>query len=338
MRTLVTGGGGFLGLHIVELLKQHGHSVKVLSRNHHPALQAAGAIHIQADIRNPTAVTNACSNIDAVFHTAAVPGIWGPRQHYFSINLDGTLNVINACLKQNVRTLVYTSSPSVVFDGSDHLNANESLPYPNRWLCHYPHSKALAEKAVLEASGKQSLLTCALRPHLIWGPRDNHLVPKLLNAAQHGKLRQVGHGQNLVSVSYVENTAAAHLDAEIALRTTAKPAGHAYFINEPEPVNLWNWINLLLERAKLPPVRQQISAKSAYAAGAVCECLWKLLTLKSDPPMTRFLAQQLAGSHAYSIQAAIRDFNYKPRFTIEQGLDKMQPDLDRFSSHRTIQH
>lgn len=332
MRVLVTGGGGFLGLHIVEQLRNQGHTVRVLCRKHYPAVAATGSQLIQGDIRDPQLVLSACDGVDAVFHTAAVPGIWGPRSHYLSINYQGTLNVLKACQTRKVARLIHTSSPSVVFDGSDHINADESTPYPKRWLCHYPFSKALAEQAVLNASGQHGLLTCALRPHLIWGPRDNHLIPKLLHAASHGRLRQVGAGQNLVSVSYVENAAAAHLAAEAALRTTGKPAGQAYFINEPAPVNLWNWINLLLNRAGLPAVERRISARAAWAAGTTLEALWTLLRLKSDPPMTRFVAAQLAGSHAYSIAAAIRDFGYCTHVTMDEGLNRLQPDLDRIAS------
>lgn len=332
MQTLVTGGGGFLGLYIVEQLRLQGHAVRVLSRGHYPAIAAAGAEHIQGDIRDYAIVSRACEGVEAVFHTAAVPGIWGPRSLYFSINYEGTRNVLKACRSRRVARLIHTSSPSVVFDGSDHVNTDESAAYSKRWLCHYPHSKALAEQAVLTASGEDGLLTCALRPHLIWGPRDNHLIPKLLQAARSGRLRQVGAGDNVVSVSYVENAAAAHLAAELALRTTGKPAGRAYFINEPEPVNLWNWINLLLSRAGLPPIRRHISARTAWAAGAALEVLWGLLRLKSDPPMTRFVAAQLSGSHAYSVAAAVRDFGYQTHVTMEEGLRRLQADLDRFAA------
>jgi nucleoside-diphosphate-sugar epimerase len=336
MQALVTGGGGFLGLYIVEQLRKHGFAVRVLCRRHYSAVADTGAELIQGDIRDASVVLRACRGVEAVFHTAAIPGVWGPRDLYFSSNLQGTLNVLNACRSQKVARLIYTSSPSVVFDGSDHLGADESVPYATRWLCHYPHSKALAEQSVLAASGHQGLLTCALRPHLIWGPRDNHLIPKLLHAARSGRLRQVGSGQNMVSVSYVENAAAAHLAAEYALRTTGKPAGRAYFINEPEPVNLWNWINLLLSRAGLPPIRRRISLRAAWTAGAALELVWTLLRLKSDPPMTRFVAAQLAGSHAYSIAAAVRDFGYQTHVTMEEGLKRLQPDLDRIAA--TVPH
>ncbi len=328
MKALVTGGGGFLGLYIVEQLRAAGHDVRVLSRGHYPALTTLGVETLQGDLRDPSAVTNACRGIDAVFHVAAVPGVWGTWDTYHGINTAGTLNVISACRDSGVQRLIYTSSPSVVFDGTDHINADESLPYPRKWLCHYPHSKALAEQAVLAANAANGLRTISLRPHLIWGPRDNHLIPRLIQKARAGQLRQVGSGDNIVSVAYVENAAAAHLQAETALRNSLTAAGRAYFINEPDAVNLWSWINLILERAGLPPVTRKISATLAWHAGSILETAWKLLRRRGDPPMTRFVAAQLSGSHSYSIAAAQRDFGYRPLVTTEEGLRRMQPDLD----------
>lgn len=329
MQTLVTGGGGFLGLYIVEQLLQQGHSVRVFCRGQYPALKALGVPAVQGDLRDEAAVNDACRDVEAVFHTAAVPGVWGDWKMYHGINTEGTLNVIRACQKQCVSRLIYTSSPSVVFDGADHVDADESLPYPATWLCHYPHSKALAEQAVLAANDGVSLRTISLRPHLIWGPRDNHLIPRLIQKARSGRLRRVGDGTNVVSVAYVENAAAAHIQAEISLRKSTKAAGRAYFINERDAVNLWDWINLILAKTSLPPVEKTISRTTATRLGAAFEAVWNLFRLGGEPPMTRFIAAQLAGSHSYSIAAAERDFGYRPLYSTEEGLRRLQPDLDR---------
>jgi nucleoside-diphosphate-sugar epimerase len=230
-----------------------------------------------------------------------------------------------------VQRLIYTSSPSVVFDGHDHVDAEESLTYPTDWLCHYPHSKALAEQALLAANHNDGLRTVSLRPHLIWGPRDNHLIPRLIRKARSGRLRRVGDGSNVVSVAYVENAAAAHLQVEASLRKSTQAAGRAYFINEPDAVNLWDWIDLLLHRAGLPPVERSVSKTAAVRIGHVLETVWKVLRLKSEPPITRFVAAQLAGSHSYSIAAAQRDFGYQPLCSVEEGLRRLQPDLERLA-------
>ncbi|MCA8997092.1 MAG: NAD-dependent epimerase/dehydratase family protein [Planctomycetaceae bacterium] len=323
MSILVTGGGGFLGRYIVEKLLARGERVKVFARGEYPDLEALGAEVIRGDIQNPQQVDDALNGISSVFHTAAVPGIWGPWSMYHGINTLGTNHVLDACRKHQVGRLVYTSSPSVVYDGKPHLDANESLPYPTDWFCHYPHSKALAEQAVLAADGREGLRTVALRPHLIWGPRDNHLIPRLIQRAKAGRLRRVGDGSNFVSMSYVENAADAHLQAFDALSSEAQCAGKAYFINEPEPVKLWDWVDEILAMADLPPVRKTISSGAAYSVGRILESVWGTLKLGGEPPMTRFLASQLSQSHSYSIENARKDFGYSPSVSIEEGMRRL---------------
>lgn len=327
MKALVTGGGGFLGLYIVEQLVARGDRVCTFSRGRYARLEELGVEQHCGDIQDYDAVTRACEGIDAVFHTAAVPGIWGPWKLFHGINTLGTENVIAACKAHHVPKMIYTSSPSVIYDGLDHRNVNEDYPYPKRYLCHYPHSKALGEQAVISANGLEGLATVSLRPHLIWGPRDNHLVPRLIARARSGRLKRVGNGSNLISVSYVENAAAAHLQAADVLREGAPLAGQAYFINEPEPVNLWQWVNDILERAGLPPVRKNVSARMAKIAGAILEATHWTLQLKGEPLMTRFLASQLSGSHYYDVSRARRDFGYDPQVSFAEGMRRLEPEL-----------
>jgi nucleoside-diphosphate-sugar epimerase len=329
MHALVTGGGGFLGLYIVEQLVARGDRVRVLCRGRYRRLDDLGVDCVTGDLRDPGAVSAACAGVDTIFHVAALSGIWGPWRYYHSINTLGTTSLLAAAQSAGVGRFVYTSSPSVVYDGSDHLDADERLPYARRFLCHYPRSKALAEVAVLAANGSRGLLTAALRPHLIWGPRDNHLIPRIVKRARSGQLRQVGRGANLVSVSYVENTAAAHLLAADRLEAGSPVAGEVYFVNEPVPVNLWGFLNEILRRAGLPQVTRSISRSTAIAAGALLEAAWWSFRLPGEPPMTRFLAQQLAGSHTYSISRARRDLGFEPRVSIDEGLSRLEPELAR---------
>ena len=326
MRSLVTGGGGFLGLYIVEQLVARGDDVRVLCRGHYRQVDDLGVETVRTDIRDHASVREACAQTDCVFHCAAVPGVWGPWKMYHDINTLGTQNVIDGCRQQGVSRLVYTSSPSVVFDGRDHENADELLSYPDRYLCHYPHSKALAEQAVLAANGKD-LATISLRPHLIWGPRDNHLIPRLIERAGSGRLRRVGDGTNLVSNAYVENVAAAHLQAADVLQPEAPCAGRAYFVNEPQPVRLWDWIDRLLDSAGFAPVTKAVPAAAAYRIGAVLEGMWSLLRLSGEPPMTRFLALQLSGSHYYCAERARIDFGYKTVVDVDEAMRRTVPEL-----------
>lgn len=323
LTALVTGAGGFLGLYIVEQLRARGERVRALCRNRYAALDKLDVETVQADVRNAIAVAAACEGIDVVYHVAALPGVWGPWRQYYEINTLGTQHVVAGCRAQGVAKLVYTSSPSVTFAATEQCGIDESTPYPTRWLAHYPHSKALAEQFVLSANGPD-LATCALRPHLIWGPRDPHLLPRLVARARTGKLRRVGDGKNLIDTVYVENAARAHLQAADALTPDSPVAGKAYFISQGEPVNCWAWIDEVLELAGLPKITKSIGFAAAWRAGAILELVYKSLRLKGEPPMTRFLAAQLALSHYFDISAARRDFGYGPQISIAEGLQRLK--------------
>lgn len=323
MKSLVTGGGGFLGRYIVEKLIARGDFVRVLGRNRYPELEKLGVETVQADLRNPSAMTRACEKIDVVFHVAALPAIWGKWQDFYGINVEGTKNVLAGCRAQGVSKLVYTSTPSVVFDQSDLRNIDESYPYPKNYNCYYPQTKAMAERAVIAANGRDGLLTAALRPHLVWGPRDNHLIPRVLQRAKAGELFIVGDGLNKVDITYVENAAAAHLQAADHLRAGSPVGGQVYFISQGEPVLLWDFLNQLLERMEIPKVTKAISYRTARSLGAVLEMVHTLFSLSAEPRMTRFLAAQLAKSHYFDISKAKRDFGYSPRVSIAEGLERL---------------
>src|SRR5690625_3305872 len=173
MKILVTGGGGFLGRHIVKRLLARGDQIAILGRKPQPDLIEKGISMIQADIADESAVVEACRDQDVVYHVAALAGIWGPRKNYFNANVLGTRNILKGCRKHRVSKLVYTSTPSVVFNRNHLRNADESTPYGSDWLCHYAETKAIAESEVL-AANHSDFRTVALRPHLIWGPGDNH--------------------------------------------------------------------------------------------------------------------------------------------------------------------
>lgn len=326
MHVLVTGCGGFLGSHIVQQLLQRGDSVRGLGRNEYPSLVAAGMQPVRGDIRDADCVQAACRGVDAVVHTAAKAGVWGDWKTYHDINTVGTENVIRGCQREQVGTLVYTSSPSVTFDGGDQTNIDESTPYPTRWMCHYPHTKALGEQAVLAAHQPGQLQTVSLRPHLIWGEQDPHLFPRLIARARSGRLRIVGDGQNRIDTVHVENAAAAHLCALDRLSATDDSAagGRAYFITQDEPVNCWQWIRDVLETAGVEPPRKRISFAAAWRLGAMLETVYRLTGRASEPPMTRFVAAQLAKDHFFNITAARELLGYQPKISNEQGLERLR--------------
>ena len=319
MKALVTGGGGFLGRAVVEALLAEGHQVTSASRSTYPELEELGARTVVMDLGEEASVVSAIAGHDTVFHVASLTGIWGKRADFVRTNVEGTRNVLTACLRHRVPRLVYTSSPSVCFTGKGHRRAWNDLPYPNRFNCIYPETKALAEQFVLKANGRGNLSTVSLRPHLIIGPRDPQLIPTLLDRARQGKLPIVGAGTNEVSLTWIDNAAAAHLDAARTLAPDAPHAGRAYFIAQVDPVELWPWLNSLFERLGIPPVRRRLPLPVGKGLGALCELLWNVLPLRGDPPMTRFLAAELATDHSYDMEPAQRDFGYHERVTMAEA-------------------
>ncbi|TAL09447.1 MAG: NAD-dependent epimerase/dehydratase family protein [Nitrospirae bacterium] len=320
MKALVTGGGGFLGRHIVAKLLARGDKVRVLGRRGSPDLEKMGVEVRCADIQDTEAVERACLGMEAVFHVAARAGYWGSWDSYYGPNVVGTRNVLNGCRKAGLRKLIYTSTPSVVSAPGNLEHADEQAPYPDRYDCPYPATKAEAERLVLGANGTDGLLTVSLRPHLIYGPGDPHLFPRIIDRARKGLLVQVGDGTNKVDVTYVENAADAHLLAADRLGTGTPVGGQAYFISQGTPVLLWPWINSVLAALGIPGVHRTISHGAARAVGAAMEMAYTVLPLRGEPRMTRFLADQLATSHYFDISKARADLGYEPRIGTEEGL------------------
>ncbi len=323
---LVTGGGGFLGKAIVKKLLARGDEVTSFSRRFHPGLQEIGADQIQGNIADAEAVKIALAGVDIVYHVAAKAGIWGGYDGYYQANVIGTQSVINGCLETGVSRLVYTSSPSVVFDGSDMEGADESAPYPDCFHGAYPETKAIAEKLVRD-SVCPSLATITLRPHLIWGPGDNHLVPRIIKKAK--RLKRVGDGKNLVDTIYVGNAADAHILAGDHLEKDSSLSGNVYFISQDEPVRLWSMIDDILGAAGLDPVKGAVSANTAWWAGRLFDFFFKALGIKTEPPMTAFVAKELATSHWFDISKVKRDLGYAPVISTQEGLDRLQEWLRR---------
>ena len=315
----MTGGTGFLGRRIVDRLLSQGREVSVAGRRPAPDLEARGVRFIRVDLDDAAGVREACRGMETVFHVAARVGVWGHAADFHRTNVLGTRAVIDGCKAHGIRRLVHTSTPSVVYNGAGLSGAGESLPLTTRCPSPYPLTKAQAEAEVIGAHGAV-LKTVALRPHLIWGPGDPHLVPRILARARAGRLRIVGRGTNRVDMVHVENAADAHVAAERALAAPGCPAGgRAYFITNGEPVVLWDWINALLTGLGRPPVTRRMPLWAASAIGGALEAAWTLLPLQGEPPMTRFVAAELAKDHWFDISAARRDLGYAPRVGMAQG-------------------
>ena len=327
MKVLVTGGSGFLGRALCAALVARGYHVTSYQRGHSAALEALGVRQVLGDLTDADALRIACTGQDAVFHNAAKAGAWGSYQSYFDANVRGTQNVIAACRANGVGRIVHTSTPSVTHSGRTPVEGgNETgTPYGTNFKAPYPATKVIAEQAML-AANDASLATVSLRPRLIWGPGDTQLLPRLVDRARAGRLRFIAGGVNRMDTTYIDNVVQAHLDAFDHLAPGAACAGNAYFISNGEPMAVRDIVNALLRAAQAPEVTGSIPFPVAYSAGAVLEVAWRVLGLSGEPPMTRFLAEQLSTPHWYDIGAAKRDFGYVPRVSVAEGLRRTAED------------
>ena len=315
---MVTGGGGFLGSSICRQLAASGHEVVAYQRSPADHLAPHGVISRQGDINDQTALRNASEGCDAVIHTAGKAGIWGDPADYERVNVAGTANVIDTCREQHIDCLVHTSSPSVVHTGGDIEGADESLPLADHFKAPYPASKARAEALIVQANGPD-LKTVALRPHLIWGPGDPHILPRLLSKVRRGKLLLPGPDK-VIDTIFVENAALAHLKALEELANGGACAGKAYFVTNNEPMRQREIIARLLEAVGVPVEIKPVPLPLAMLVAGACELIWRTLRLRSEPPVTRFSVEQLATAHWYDTRAAERDFGYRPVIPIAAAL------------------
>lgn len=319
MKILVTGGGGFLGSSICRQLAILDHEVIAFQRSPAEHLEAAGIRSARGDITNMEQLSAAALGAQAIIHTAGKAGVWGDPEDYRRINVTGTTNVIETCKTLAIPILVHTSSPSIVHTGGDISGADESLPIADHFSAPYPATKAEAEKRVT-AANSSGLKTVSLRPHLIWGPGDPHILPRLAAKASGGTLALPGPDK-IIDTIFVENAAQAHVNALQELAGPARCAGKAYFVTNNEPMPQGEIIRKLLAAIGIDVKIRAIPAGLAKTAGALCETAWRTFGLKSEPPVTRFSVEQLATAHWYDTSAAERDFGYTPKISIAEGLE-----------------
>jgi nucleoside-diphosphate-sugar epimerase len=246
----------------------------------------------------------------------------GTYEDFYRVNVKGTENLIMAMKELNIKKLVYTSTPSVVFGNSDLINADEQTPYPKTYLSLYAKTKMLAEKIVTKANNEH-FWSVSLRPHLIFGNGDQNLIPRLIDARKKNKLKIIGDGKNLVDVIYVENAAYAHFLALEKLDSNPEVRGQSYFIGQG-PVVLWDFINSILNHFNLPAVNKKIPLKMAYIIGSFVEFIFFLFKLNQlHPPMTRFIALQLGKSHYFNHEKAEKELGFRPLFSISEAIKKL---------------
>ncbi len=322
MKILVTGGGGFLGQAICRQLIARGDAPIAFQRSAATALAGTGIEERRGDICKPQDVVAAARGCEAIIHTAGKAGAWGDPALYRAINVDGTRHVLDACRQLGIQRLVFTSSPSVAHGGGDIEGGNESLPYPDHYAAAYPETKAKAEQLVMAANGDE-LKTVSLRPHLVWGPGDNHLLPRLVERASHGPIKLPG-ADKLIDTVYIDNAAQAHLLALDALEGNSACHGKTYFISNDDPWPQKKIIGALLEAVGIEARIKPIPPGAARLAGALAERWWRLRQREDEPPVTRWSAEQLSTAHWYDISAAKRDLGYQPRISMLEGLELLK--------------
>lgn len=325
MKVFITGGGGFLGTYIVQKLVKRGYSVTNFSRSRYPHLENIGVHCVQGDLNNVDELVAAMKGHEVCFHVASKVAMWGKKEDFLRTNYKGTQNVIHACKKNSINKLIYTSTPSVVFGEHGFEGESEELPYPKKSYSRYGMSKAMAEKLVLE-SANDDFFTVALRPHLVFGPGDQNLIPRLVESARKKKLKMIGNGENKVDVLYVENAADAHICALDKMLTHPKLiSGQAFFLGQG-PVKLWEFINKILIHYGIDPIDKsnKLSTRLAFTIGKCFEALSSLFGLYNwNPPMTRFVALQLGEHHYYDHSKAEKLLEWKPKVDLDEALGRL---------------
>jgi 2-alkyl-3-oxoalkanoate reductase len=307
-----------LGQHLSRALVEGGHRVRVMGRDFERAgmrsLFEAGAVPVRVDLRDRRAVRSACEGVEVVYHVGALSAPWGNRHDFFSINVGGTRAVIEGCRASGgVRRLVYVSSPSVVFDGRDHVNLTEVAPYPRRFTSVYSLTKKLGEDQVNAAT---DLDTVILRPKAMFGPGDQSLLPRLITAARRGRLPQIGNGRNRVDLTYVGNV----VHALVLAMDAPTARGNTYTITNDEHITLWQVIRATLERLGLPSKLRAVPLPVALAAAGLMEAL--AAVTRKEPTLTRYSAAILARTQTYDISAARCDLGYAPPVTFAEGMER----------------
>jgi len=325
--SLVTGACGFVGAEIVRAFKARGD--EVIGIDLVPECPVEGVDYRRIDITDRAAIMEACKGVDTIIHNASIVHTKQNKQNVvWAVNLGGTESMLEAAKAQGVTRFVYISSGSVVYEGEDIENGDESLPYSSISQAPYADSKIAAEKYVLAENGNAGVATCALRPHVVFGPGDRRFMPALLKQGKSGRLRvQIGRGVWLSDYTYVSNLIDAVLLADEALAkdgVESVAAGQAYFITNGEPMPFWDFIRKVAARLGFPPIKYRAPESLVYAIAAVKEGIDTLKggTLNTEDGLTRFAIRYMCTHHYFSIEKARRDLGYNPSVSVAEGIER----------------
>jgi len=321
MKVLVTGTGSMLLRGIANELINRGDEVVCLQRRPADSGVSQNARHVSADIRDVEAVTSAASDCDAIIHGAARVGVVGKWHEFQTTNVGGTENVIHAAKKQNVSRLVFVSTPSVAHTGHSIIGASAEPAQIGRKNSFYAESKAIAERTALGANSDH-LAVVAIRPHLVWGPGDTQLIGRIVERATSRRLAIVGNGHALVDTTYVDNAVSGHIAALDALHIGTSCAGKAYVLSNGEPRTVNELMRSICGAAGVPFTPRHISLTTGVLLGSVVERLWPLVR-SSEPPITRFIAEQLGTAHWFDQRSFQNDCSWSPQVSLDEGFSRL---------------
>ncbi len=321
-RILVTGGTGFLGSVLAQRLARDGASVQGLTRDPERAPRMSGIQWVRGALEDLPSLVAATRGVDTVFHAGGMVGHYGIRSAYLRTNVEGTRDLIAACRANGVRALVFTSTPSVIADGTDHFDVNEDHPYPRRFASPYPESKALSEQLVLAAHG-DPLRTIVVRPHMIWGPGRSQWVQGMLRRAARNGLRRIGHGRNRIGMTFLDDCVEAHVVAWQALQRDASVGGAPYFVHGGEPVVFWDWVTALVSACGLHPIKGAVPAGVAMTLAHLCDAGVVLSGGRWHAPISAYLISELTTDHYSDMSRARERLGFRPRVSIAEGIARI---------------
>lgn len=321
MRVLVTGASSLIGRGVVDVLVARGDRVVALQRTAIAGLPE-GVEQRTGDIADPATVSDAVEGCDGIIHLAAKVGVVGDRADYIATNVDGTRNVLDAARRSGVTRVVHVSSPSVAHDGDPIIGGGADPALVAHGAAWYPETKAIAERLALAANGSSTAVT-AIRPHLVWGPGDTQLVGRIAERAAAGRLALVGGGAALVDTTYIDNATAALVAALDAVEPGARCAGRAYVVSNGEPRPIRELVEGICVAAGVPFAPRDVPLEIARRVGSVIDRAWPRFGRDDEPPLTRFLADQLGTAHWFDTRPARDDLGWTPHVSIDEGLDRL---------------
>ena len=316
----VTGGSGFIGGRLIRRLVGEGWTVKALARSESSAakVREAGAEPVMGDLDDVAAMTEGARGCEYAFHSAASLGEWGKREDFVRGNVTGTENTLKACRDAGVRRFVHVGTEAALLVGQPLVNADERVPLRPDSKAHYPATKAMAERAVLDANG-EGFETVVLRPRLVWGPGDTTIVPALKDAVDKGRFSWIGGGKHRTSTTHVDNV----VEGLVLAATKGEP-GNAYFVTDGDPVVFREFITELMGTAGVEMPGRSVPLAVAKPLAGLSESLWSALGRDSAPPLTRLAVWLSARECTIDISKARSQLGYEPVKTIEEGMAELR--------------